>query len=106
MDDSYNANPLSMEMAFGSLKQIPASHHYLVLGDMGELGGPLSRHLALGAKEGGMTSVFSYDTCEEAAEKLAALAKAGDAVLVKGSHYMHMEKVPMLLRGVLTKDGK
>ena len=68
--------------------------------------GPLSRHLALGAKEGGMTSVFSYDTCEEAAEKLAALAKAGDAVLVKGSHYMHMEKVPMLLRGVLTKDGK
>ena len=120
-----------MEMAFGSLKQIPASHHYLVLGDMGELGemeealhhetgkkaaamgfdglitvGPLSRHLALGAKEGGMMSVFSYDTCEEAAEKLAALAKAGDAVLVKGSHYMHMEKVPMLLRGVLTKDGK
>lgn len=117
MDDSYNANPLSMEMAFGSLMQIPASHHYLVLGDMGELGemeealhhetgkkaaamgfdglitvGPLSRHLALGAKEGGMTSVFSYDTCEEAAEKLAALAKAGDAVLVKGSHYMHMEK--------------
>lgn len=131
MDDSYNANPLSMEMAFGSLKQIPASHHYLVLGDMGELGemeealhhetgkkaaamgfdglitvGPLSRHLASAAKEGGMTSVFSYDTCEEAAEKLAALAKAGDAVLVKGSHYMHMEKVPMLLRGVLTKDGK
>lgn len=131
MDDSYNANPLSMEMAFGSLKQIPASHRYLVLGDMGELGemeealhhetgkkaaamgfdglitvGPLSRHLASAAKEGGMTSVFSYDTCEEAAEKLAALAKAGDAVLVKGSHYMHMEKVPMLLRGVLTKDGK
>ena len=131
MDDSYNANPLSMEMAFGSLMQIPASHHYLVLGDMGELGemeealhhetgkkaaamgfdglitvGPLSRHLAFGAKEGGMTSVFSYDTCEEAAEKLASLAKAGDAVLVKGSHYMHMEKVPMLLRGVLTKDGK
>lgn len=131
MDDSYNANPLSMEMAFGSLKQIPAAHHYLVLGDMGELGemeealhqetgkkaaamgfdglitvGPLSRHLAFGAKEGGMTSVFSYETCEEAAEKLASLAKAGDAVLVKGSHYMHMEKVPMLLRGVLTKDGK
>lgn len=131
MDDSYNANPLSMEMAFGSLMQIPASHHYLVLGDMGELGemeealhhetgkkaaamgfdglitvGPLSRHLASAAKEGGMTSVFSCDTCEEAAEKLAALAKAGDAVLVKGSHYMHMEKVPMLLRGVLTKDGK
>ena len=68
--------------------------------------GPLSRHLASAAKEGGMTSVFSCDTCEEAAEKLAALAKAGDAVLVKGSHYMHMEKVPMLLRGVLTKDGK
>lgn len=131
MDDSYNANPLSMEMAFGSLKQLPARHYYLVLGDMGELGereaalhqetgkkaaamgfdglitvGPLSRHLASGAKEGGMTSVYSYDTCEEAADKLASLAREGDAVLVKGSHYMHMEKVPMLLRGVLTKDGK
>lgn len=38
LDDSYNANPLSMEMAFSSLAQMNAEHRYLVLGDMGELG--------------------------------------------------------------------
>lgn len=122
MDDSYNANPLSMEMAFRSLKQLPGKHHYLVLGDMGELGafeeqlhyetgkkaaaigfdglitvGPLCRHLARGAREGGMTTVIETDSCEEAAKELSQLAKPGDIVLVKGSHYMHMEKIPTLL---------
>lgn len=77
LDDSYNANPLSMEMAFRSAKQIGGSHYFLVLGDMGELGrfeeklhyetglkageigfdglitvGPLSRFLAKGAEQG------------------------------------------------------
>ena len=130
LDDSYNANPLSMEMAFRSLKQLPGKHHYLVLGDMGELGafentlheetgekaavigfdglitvGPLSTYLARGATKGGMEHVTTTATCQEAAEKLAMLAKPGDIVLIKGSHYMHMESIPMLLRGVLEKDG-
>lgn len=118
MDDSYNANPLSMDMAFRSLKQVPAKHHLLVLGDMGELGkfenklhyetgkkaaalgfdgliavGPLSRHLAAGAKDGGLTNIVTCDTTEEAAKALLTMAQPGDAVLLKGSHYMHMEKV-------------
>ena len=122
MDDSYNATPLSMEMAFRSLKQLPGNHYYLVLGDMGELGafeeelhyetgkkaaaigfdglitvGPLCHHLAKGAREGGMTTVIETASCEEAARELSKLAKPGDMVLVKGSHYMHMEKIPGLL---------
>lgn len=130
MDDSYNANPLSMEMAFRSLKQLPGKHHYLVLGDMGELGafenelhyetgkkaaalgfdglitvGPLSHHTAKGAKEGGLSLVEVTESCEEAVKVLAQLAQPGDIVLIKGSHYMHMESIPMLLRGVLEKDG-
>ncbi len=130
MDDSYNANPLSMEMAFYSLKQCPAKHRYLVLGDMGELGeqeeklhyetgrkaaeigfdglitvGPLCHALAEGAKAGGMTAVTTTDSCEEAAQELVKFVQPGDMVLVKGSHYMHMESIPVLLRGVLEKDG-
>ncbi len=129
MDDSYNANPLSMEMAFRSLKQLPAKHHFLVLGDMGELGdmeeqlhyetgekaaeigfdgliavGPLSRKLAEAAEKGGLPAICC-DTCEEAAKHLLHLAKPGDAVLVKGSHYMHMEAVPKFMRGVLETNG-
>lgn len=124
LDDSYNANPLSMEMAFRSAKQIAGNHYFLVLGDMGELGrfeeklhyetgvkagkigfdglitvGPLSRFLAKGAEEAGMKTVVTCDTCEEAAEKLMKMAAPGDVVLVKGSHYMHMERIPAVLRG-------
>lgn len=38
IDDSYNANPLSMEMAFHAMRQVNGKHYFLVLGDMGELG--------------------------------------------------------------------
>ena len=37
IDDSYNANPLSMEMAFHAMRQVNGKHYFLVLGDMGEL---------------------------------------------------------------------
>ena len=122
LDDSYNANPLSMEMAFSSLAQMNAEHRYLVLGDMGELGkfekqlhfktgakaaqfsfdglitvGPLCHELARGAKENGMENVFSFESCEDAAECLMDIVKPGDAVLVKGSHYMHMEEIPKII---------
>lgn len=131
LDDSYNANPLSMEMAFRSAKQMAGKHYFLVLGDMGELGrfeeklhyetgltaakigfdglitvGPLSRFLAKGAEEGGMQVVHTCDTCGEAAEELKKLAGPGDVVLVKGSHYMHMETIPAILRGAMGKNGK
>lgn len=131
LDDSYNANPLSMEMAFRSAKQMAGKHYFLVLGDMGELGrfeeklhyetgltaakigfdglitvGPLSRFLAKGAEEGGMRVVHTCDTCGEAAEELKKLTGPGDVVLVKGSHYMHMETIPAILRGAMGKNGK
>lgn len=115
MDDSYNANPLSMEMAFHSLKQIEGKHHLLVLGDMGELGnkenelhyttglkaaslgfdglitvGKLSRQIAIGARDGGMEHVTECETNIEAAAALADMAHPGDVILIKGSHFMQM----------------
>lgn len=130
MDDSYNANPLSMEMAFHSLKQLNASHYFLLLGDMGELGkfseklhfetgkkaaeigfdglitvGPLSVHLAEGAKAGGMKQVYTVSSCDEVIPILTKLVHAGDAVLLKGSHAMHMEKIPELWKEYIAHHG-
>lgn len=130
MDDSYNANPLSMEMAFRSLKQLDANRYFFVLGDMGELGkasellhfetgkkaaeigadgvitvGPLSRYLAQGAQEGGIKEVYKAESCEEAAKILCSLLKAGDALLLKGSHAMHMETIPELWKEYVKNYG-
>lgn len=123
LDDSYNANPLSMKMAFQSLKQLKGNHYYFVLGDMGELGayekelhfqvgeaaakagadglitvGPLSRHTADGAKSRGLPVIGECNTCEEAADLLKQILQPGDLVLLKGSHYMHMELIIQYLR--------
>lgn len=131
VDDSYNANPLSMEMAFRSVRQLKGNRYFLVLGDMGELGdfseelhyktgrkaaelgfdavitvGTLSRLIARGALEGGISEISSFDSCEEAAFFLEKMVHPGDVVLIKGSHYMHMEKIPALLRGAFDKDGE
>lgn len=124
LDDSYNANPLSVEMAFRALFQLKAKRRILVLGDMLELGdfaeelhyqigklaasykadvlvtvGPLSRMTARGAVDGGMKDVICCDTCEEAASYLRQHAGEGDSVLIKGSHAMHMETIKGLWEG-------
>lgn len=124
LDDSYNANPLSVEMAFRALFQLKAERRILVLGDMLELGdfaedlhyqigkkaagykadvlvtvGPLSRMTAKGARDGGMQEVVCCDTCAEAASYLRHHAGEGDAVLIKGSHAMHMETIKGLWEG-------
>lgn len=124
LDDSYNANPLSVEMAFRALFQLKAKRRILVLGDMLELGdfaetlhyqigkaaaaykadvlvtvGDLSRMTAKGARDGGMQEVVCCDTCKEAASYLQHHAGEGDAVLIKGSHAMHMETIKGLWKG-------
>lgn len=127
LDDSYNANPLSVEMAMKALLQLPAKRRVLVLGDMLELGnyeeelhrgigktaaaegfdalvavGPLSRFTAESARAAGMAEVMCALDAAEAAEILKQHTRAGDAVLIKGSHAMHLETIAGLWKG----DGK
>ena len=131
IDDTYNANPQSMENALRTLANLPRKRHIAVLGVMGELGitaddahlalGRLAAQLELhtvfavgmdaegiaaGALEKGMppSSVFACDSCEEASAKLIDLLEHGDGVLVKGSRSARMERVVEAL--VLHRNGR
>lgn len=121
VDDSYNANPDSVRAAIDMLAGLPGPH-WLVLGDMGEVGdqGP-AFHAEVGAyaRERGIDHVWTAGTlCAHAAQAVGASARhfasaadivaalaspqaAPDAasVLVKGSRFMKMEQVVTCLSG-------
>jgi UDP-N-acetylmuramoyl-tripeptide--D-alanyl-D-alanine ligase len=120
IDDSYNANPQSMEVALRLLAHSGSGRRIAVLGDMGELGpaaakahreagrlvaalrldhlvavGALAPLVAEGAAEAGMPAdrIAVVATSQEAARPVLALARPGDWVLIKGSRSMRMERV-------------
>jgi UDP-N-acetylmuramoyl-tripeptide--D-alanyl-D-alanine ligase len=117
IDDSYNANPLSVQAAIAVLAGLPGEH-LLVLGDMGELGpeaerlhaecgaaaraagierlitlGPLSAHAAAAFGAGAV----ACRELSEAIDAAGALLRAGLTVLVKGSRSAGMERVVQAL---------
>ena len=126
VDDSYNANPASMEAALATLAELKGSRRaFVALGDMLELGdneaelhhllgrqaavvadrlylyGKLSNHTAEGALAAGMPAsevVSARDHADISADILSR-AVDGDFILVKGSRGMHMEKVAEGIRG-------
>jgi UDP-N-acetylmuramyl pentapeptide synthase len=119
--DCYNANPGSMKAALETLITLrPGARCVAVLGDMLELGeagaeqhreigrtaarlgvnaiitlGPLSKNIIDGASEAGMPagSLFTAASHSEAAALLEKQSRNGDAVLVKGSRGVRMEKI-------------
>jgi UDP-N-acetylmuramoyl-tripeptide--D-alanyl-D-alanine ligase len=119
LDDSYNASPDAVLAAAQALGLASARRRVAFLGDMLELGdagealhrqtgerlaglvdvvvgvGPLSRHVLEGAKGGGRAadSLHHFPDSEAAAREAASLVRPGDAVLVKGSRAMRMERV-------------
>jgi UDP-N-acetylmuramoyl-tripeptide--D-alanyl-D-alanine ligase len=130
IDDSYNANPQSMEMAIRLLAEIPRQgRSFAVVGDMGELGntartahrdaGRLAAELgidflfavgeracdvAAGARDAGMAPerVHTGRACDDVAAPLYEMLANGDCVLVKGSRAMRMEQVVQFL----TEQGR
>jgi UDP-N-acetylmuramoyl-tripeptide--D-alanyl-D-alanine ligase len=119
IDDSYNASPLSMRAALDALRDLSAKRKIAVLGDMLEIGkytieaheaigklaaesanilvtvGPRAKFIAETAKAAGMkkSSVYSFDTADDARKPIQELMKQGDFVLIKGSHSMELDKV-------------
>ncbi len=104
LNDTYNANPLSMEAALRALAELPAHRRVAVLGIMAELGdvGP-SEHARMAALAGALgirviavgAPDYGTETVGDAGEAMARLGPlvAGDAVLVKGSRAAGLESL-------------
>jgi UDP-N-acetylmuramoyl-tripeptide--D-alanyl-D-alanine ligase len=116
INDSYNANPISMRAALDHLASLDAGGRRLaVLGEMRELGPDAAAyHREVGdyARERGVELIIgvgelasSYEPdrqvadAEAAADALAAALRPGDAVLVKGSRAVGLERVAEKLTG-------
>ena len=118
LDDTYNANPDSMDAALDTLGALAvAGRRIAVLGRMGELGehavagyqrvgrnaarivdaliavGPETVPLSETARAAGLKEVHATVSTDEAAGVLRQLAHEGDIVLVKGSRAARMERV-------------
>jgi UDP-N-acetylmuramoyl-tripeptide--D-alanyl-D-alanine ligase len=125
IEDTYNANPLSVKAALIALDEMGGSGERIaVLGDMLELGdssadlhrevgafaaqhcdrlfllGPESREIAAGAGSAGMSAacVSNCSSHTEAAQALMQSARPGDRILIKGSRGMKMEQITAELR--------
>jgi UDP-N-acetylmuramoyl-tripeptide--D-alanyl-D-alanine ligase len=113
IDDSYNANPTSLQAALAYLRQCTGKK-WLILGDMAELGadsarlhkeagqqarrmgidglltyGELSRHAMLGFGDGGR----HFTDIDALIDYVKNAARPPDTILVKGSRSMKMEWV-------------
>ncbi len=121
INDSYNSNPLSLEYALRSAREIfPKRRKIAALSDMKELGssaeeyhvrcgkavaengfdmllawGDFSKSYATGACSAGLdaSAVRLFDTKSELARYLAGILTGDDVVLIKGSRSMKMEDV-------------
>ena len=108
LNDTYNANPLSMSAALRSLASLPAQRRTAVVGLMAELGDLADEeHAAIGAMAGELgvrlisvaTSAYGGEDVADVASALVALGPldAGDAILVKGSRVAGLEQLVELL---------
>jgi UDP-N-acetylmuramoyl-tripeptide--D-alanyl-D-alanine ligase len=121
LDDSYNANPASVEVALRNLMALRRGRRALVvLADMLELGeasgvshfrighmlagtevallftfGEEAASIARGAKEGGMDPARILHVGDRATlrDAVTSALRAGDVILIKGSRGMQLEEI-------------
>ena len=113
IDDTYNANPTSLEAALNVLSNLEGTR-YLVLGDMGELGDTaieLHHDAGVVAKQAGIDGLFTigdlsinameaygdgalhFESYEALNKVLLELLTKDTTILVKGSRAMQMERI-------------
>ena len=122
LDDTYNASPESMLAALNLLDEMDG-RKIAVLGDMLELGpyekqgheivgmraaqvarilltlGPRAHMLADAARRGGMKTshIFEFEQAEPVMDWLNKNLTSNDAVLIKGSHGLRMDRITAAL---------
>ncbi|QLC26289.1 UDP-N-acetylmuramoyl-tripeptide--D-alanyl-D-alanine ligase [Parasphingopyxis algicola] len=122
IDESYNANPVSMRAALNTLGEERAERRIAVLGAMGELGEDSDRYHAELARPltdagvelavlvgepmkvladalGNGISIVHVPDAAAAQESLDGEIRSGDAVLVKGSNYIGLARLVEALAG-------
>jgi UDP-N-acetylmuramoyl-tripeptide--D-alanyl-D-alanine ligase len=130
INDAYNANPSSLAAAGEVLSNTEATRRVLIAGDMLELGqaaegfhrqtglalgrsnvdlligvGALGRYIAMGADRSDVEAL-SFESVEALSSEIIALLAPGDAVLVKGSRSMGMERLVEIIRNGFERPGK
>lgn len=113
IDDSYNANPLSVKLGLDTLAEASAGRRVAVLGTMAELGDESGRHhrevgeyarprcdllIGVGEAARGYAPDRWFATSAECARGIEELVRPGDWVLVKGSASVGMSTVVERLR--------
>ena len=110
LDDSYNANPMSMALGLDTLKEsaAPRQRRVAILGYMAELGDDAARYHDEVARHARACSDVLvgvgpdarryqpdrwFSTSDECGAAIDAILREGDCVLVKGSFSAQMEKV-------------
>jgi UDP-N-acetylmuramoyl-tripeptide--D-alanyl-D-alanine ligase len=132
LDDCYNSNPAAVEAAVLALSLAPTGRRIAVLGDMLELGpeaaalhertgalagprldvivsvGELAAGFLRGAARTGLpgSNLVSVEDAAAAAAVVLELVRPGDAVLVKGSRGVHLERVVEALVDRLGERGE
>jgi len=121
INDCYNSNPKALDAMVDALMAMPAERHIVVAGEMLELGPEAeSLHAACGvrmaergvgmvvgvrgsaqamvdaAQAGGAEGVF-VASADEAGEWIKANVRAGDAVLLKASRGVRLERALTVL---------
>jgi UDP-N-acetylmuramoyl-tripeptide--D-alanyl-D-alanine ligase len=125
INDCYNSNPKALDAMVDALIAMPGERHIVVAGEMLELGPETEAlHAACGlrmaergvgmvvgvrgaaealvgaAKAGGTEAVF-VSSADEAGEWMKANVRAGDAVLLKGSRGVRLERALAVLGSAL-----
>jgi len=106
LNDSYNANPTSVRAALDALADLPATRRIAVLGLMAEISDPEAEHRAIleYARGRGIevlavgTELYGIEPTDDPVAALGSLA-GGDAVLVKASRVVGLERVAAALLG-------
>ncbi len=106
VNDSYNANPTSMRAALDALAALPATRRIAILGLMAEITDPVAEHRAILAYADDLgidviaagTDLYGLPATDDVVAALGSIA-GGDAVLVKGSRVVGLERVAAVLLG-------